>query len=53
MEGGPTMKDTKRRVCLFSYYDQQAIGETLENMAEKGWMLEKPGALLWTYRRCS
>lgn len=46
------MKDTKRCFCLFSYYDQQAIGETLERMAENGWMLEKPGSFLWTYRRC-
>lgn len=47
------MKDTKRCICLFSYYDQLAIGETLENMAEDGWMLQKPGSFLWTYKRCA
>ena len=47
------MKDTKRCLCLFSYYDQQAIRERLENMAKNGWMLEKPGSFLWTYKRCA
>lgn len=45
------MKNTKRCFCNFSYYDQQAIQETLENMAERGWMLEKPGGFMWTYKR--
>lgn len=45
------MKNTKRCFCNFSYYDQQAIQETLENMAERGWMLEKPGSFMWTYKR--
>lgn len=47
------MKDIKRCVCLFSYYDQQAIGETLERMAQNGWMLQRPGSFLWTYKRCT
>ena len=50
-KGNITGKDTKRRVCLFSYYDQLSIQETLETMAESGWMLEKPGSVLWTYKR--
>ena len=45
------MKEVKRCFCNFSFYDQQAIQEKLEEMAEKGWMLEKPGSFMWTYRR--
>lgn len=45
------MKELKRRFCNFSFYDQQAIQETLEDMAEQGWMLEKTGSFFWTYRR--
>jgi len=45
------MKETKRCLCNFSFYDQQAIQEKLEDMASKGWMLEKTGSFLWTYKR--
>ena len=45
------MKEIKRCFCNFSYYDQQAIQEKLEEMAEKRWMLEKPGSFMWTYKR--
>lgn len=45
------MKEIRRCFCSFSFYDQQAIQEKLEDMAERGWMLEKPGGALWTYRR--
>lgn len=45
------MKELKRCFCNLSYYDQQAIQEKLEEMAEKGWMLEKPGSFMWTYKR--
>lgn len=45
------MKNVKRRICSFSFYDQQAIQKTLEDMAEQGWMLEKTGGFFWTYRR--
>lgn len=41
----------KRCLCNFSFYDQQAIQEKLEAMAEKGWMLEKTGSFIWTYKR--
>lgn len=47
------MKETKRCICNFSFYDQQAIQEKLEDMAQKGWFLEKTGSFLWTYRRGS
>jgi len=45
------MKDIKRCFCNFSFYDQQAIQEKLEEMAQKGWMLEKTGSFMWTYKR--
>lgn len=45
------MKEMKRCFCNFSFYDQQAIQEKLEEMAEKGWMLEKTGIFMWTYKR--
>ena len=45
------MKDIKRRVELFSLYDRSGMEEHLAKMAEKGWLLEKIGAYLWTYRR--
>lgn len=47
------MKETKRCICNFSFYDQQAIEERLEDMARRGWMLEKTGSFTWTYRRGS
>lgn len=45
------MKEIKRCFCNFSFYEQQAIQEKLEDMAEKGWMLEKTGSFMWTYKR--
>lgn len=45
------MKEIKRCFCNFSFYDQQAIQEKLEEMAQKGWMLEKTGNFMWTYKR--
>lgn len=45
------MKEVKRCFCNFSFYDQQAIQEKLEEMAERGWMLEKTGNFMWTYKR--
>lgn len=45
------MKEMKRCFCNFSFYDQQAIQEKLEEMAESGWMLEKTGNFMWTYKR--
>lgn len=45
------MKDVKRRVELYSLYDRSGIEEHLTQMAEKGWLLEKIGTYLWTYRR--
>lgn len=45
------MKEIRRRFCNFSFYDQRAIEETLEDMAGQGWMLEKTGSFWWTYKR--
>lgn len=45
------MKEAKRCICNFSFYDQQAIQEKLEDMARQGWTLEKTGSFFWTYRR--
>lgn len=45
------MKDTKRRLELFSFYDHTGIAAHLERMAEQGWLLEKIGSFTWHYRR--
>lgn len=45
------MKDTKKIFCNFSFYDQIKIQEKLEDMAEQGWMVDRPGKLTWTFKR--
>lgn len=45
------MRERKRRMELFSFYDRSGVEEHLARMAEKGWLLEKIGKFLWTYRR--
>ena len=45
------MRDTKRRLELFSFYDHTGIQRHLEAMAAKGWMLETIGDYGWIYRR--
>lgn len=45
------MKDIKRRLEHFSFYDHSGIAAHLEQMAEKGWMLIQMNALFWIYRR--
>ena len=45
------MKDTKRRVEIFQFYDKTGIVKHLENMASEGWLLEKMSAFTWTYRK--
>ena len=44
------MKETKRRMELYSFYDRTGMEKHLANMAEKGWLLEKIGQFLWTYK---
>lgn len=45
------MRNTKRRLELFAIYDRVGLERHLAKMAEKGWLLEKIGRFLWTYRR--
>lgn len=45
------MKETKRRMEVFSFYDHTGFEKHLENMAAKGWLLEKANAFFWTYRK--
>lgn len=45
------MKDTKRRLEPFSFFDHTGISGHLEKMAAKGWMLEKMTNTGWVYRR--
>ena len=45
------MRTTKRQPFFFSFYDVDGIERHLEQMAERGWFLEKAGGFLWTYRR--
>lgn len=45
------MKDTKRRIELFSLYDHTNIEKHLEKMAAKGWMIEDIGTTFWRYKK--
>lgn len=47
------MKTVKRQLHCFSFYDITGMETHLEAMAQQGWMLEKLGSFLWTYRRCA
>ena len=35
------MKETKRRMEFFPFYDRTGIAKHLEKMASEGWLLEK------------
>ena len=45
------MRDIKRRIEPYSFYDRSGIAAHLEAMAAKGWQLEHMTNLIWTYRR--
>ncbi len=45
------MRNRKRRMECFSFYDHTGIERHLTEMARKGWMIEKMGNQSWTYRR--
>ena len=45
------MKDTKRKIMSFTFYDRTGIERKLETQAAKGWLLEKCSAAGWIYRR--
>ncbi len=44
------MNDTKRRIEIFSFFNQNGIRDHLEKMAQKGWMIEKLTNFGWIYR---
>src|SRR5699024_3583656 len=52
-KGGNLMSDMKMRLELHDFLNRDGICRHLEKMAEKGWLLEKMGGLMWTYRRIS
>ena len=45
------MKDRKKRVEMFSFYDHTGIEAHLQRMAGRGWLLDKIGAFGWEYRQ--
>jgi hypothetical protein len=45
------MKNVKRRIETFTFYDHTSIVAHLEAMALKGWLLEKNSSLFWVYYR--
>lgn len=45
------MRNTKRRLEAFSFFDHTGISRHLEKMASRGWMLEKITKFGWVYRR--
>ena len=45
------MKEIKRRLMPFTFYDRTGLEKDLEEQAEKGWLLEKCSATGWLYRR--
>lgn len=45
------MRDVKRRMENYSFYDRSGIAAHLEAMAANGWQLEHMTNLIWTYRR--
>lgn len=45
------MKDKKRRVETFEFYDHTNIEKHLEKKAQKGWLLTKMSRFTWEYQR--
>lgn len=45
------MKNTKRCMVTFSFYDRTGIKTYLEKQAENGWLLNKISAFGWIFRR--
>ena len=45
------MKETKRRIEFFPFYDKTGITKHLEKMSSEGWLLEKMSAFTWTYQK--
>ena len=47
------MLNKKVRLELHVFLDRDGLCRHLEKMAQKGWLVEKIGSLMWTYRRIS
>ncbi len=45
------MKETKRTIRYFKFYNRKGMQAYLEEMAEKGWLLTKVTELFWQFRR--
>jgi len=45
------MKDKKRILEAFSFYDRSGLEKRLTQMAERGWLLENIGSFFWTYHK--
>lgn len=45
------MKELKRRLETFSFYDHSGMEKHLEEMAEQGWLLKEINRFTWVYRR--
>ena len=45
------MKEFKRTVPMYSFYDRTGIQNYLREQAARGWMLHKAGTICWTFRR--
>ena len=45
------MREVKRTVPMYSFYDRTGIQDYLQAQAAKGWMLEKAGTICWKFRR--
>lgn len=45
------MKETKRRIEHFSFYDHTRVKAHLERLSEEGWVVKQVGSLFWRYRR--
>ena len=45
------MSTVKRTLVNVSFYDPEAIQRKLEQMAARGWMIQKAGNLFWTYTK--
>ena len=45
------MRETKRRLEAFSFFDYTGIARHLSGMAEKGWLIESISNFGWVYRR--
>lgn len=45
------MRETKRQMTLYSFYDHTGLERHFERMAERGWLLCGSGQYTWHYRR--